>query len=105
MPARVHRKRTKGWKMPANTVCVSRPGPYGNPFVIDLDGTAEQCVAKFRSAWEEALRLAKMAPRSPPMPFGEPVYLGPLVGKNLACWCRIGDPCDADVLLDIDVQV
>lgn len=32
MPIRVQRKRTKGWKMPPNTVSVTRPGPFGNPF-------------------------------------------------------------------------
>jgi hypothetical protein len=31
-PRRIQRKRTKGWKMPPNTVNVTRPGKYGNPF-------------------------------------------------------------------------
>ena len=31
-PKRVQRSRTKGWRMPENTVAVSRPGPWGNPF-------------------------------------------------------------------------
>lgn len=26
--------------------------------------------------------------------------MGALVGKNLACWCKIGAPCHADVLLE-----
>ena len=32
LPVRIQRKRTKGWKMPPNTVSVTRPGPWGNPF-------------------------------------------------------------------------
>lgn len=24
-----------------------------------------------------------------------------LAGKNLACWCKLGDPCHADVLLEL----
>jgi hypothetical protein len=32
MPERIQRQRTKGWKMPPNTVYVGRPGPWGNPF-------------------------------------------------------------------------
>jgi len=32
MPKRIQRRRTKGWKMPENTVCVTRPGMFGNPF-------------------------------------------------------------------------
>ena len=32
MPERIQRKRTKGWRMPPNTVSVTRPGKWGNPF-------------------------------------------------------------------------
>lgn len=31
-PQRIQRKRTKGWQMPPNTVSVTRPGKWGNPF-------------------------------------------------------------------------
>jgi len=31
-PVRIQRKRTKGWRMPANTVYVGRPTKWGNPF-------------------------------------------------------------------------
>lgn len=24
-----------------------------------------------------------------------------LAGKNLACWCELGSPCHADVLLEV----
>jgi hypothetical protein len=30
----------------------------------------------------------------------EPGFLDPLRGRDLACWCPIGSPCHADVLLD-----
>jgi hypothetical protein len=36
MPERIQRKRIKGWKMPANTVYVGRPTPFGNPFHAGL---------------------------------------------------------------------
>lgn len=32
-PVRIQRKRTKGWRMPPNTVAVGRPGYFGNPFL------------------------------------------------------------------------
>lgn len=105
MPERIQRKRTKGWPMPPNTVSVCRPGPYGNPYTVagareaDYRGTdaelAQLCVDLFRRDWKDALRSYPYAP------FGKPVYLGPLVGKNLACWCKPGAPCHADVLLEI----
>ena len=31
----------------------------------------------------------------------DPDLLEPLRNKNLACWCRLGEPCHADVLLDL----
>lgn len=100
-PQRIHRKRTKGWKMPENTVNVTRPGPYGNPYIVGHDGSAQECVEKFRKAWIDAITCAKRD-RTPYMPFGKPIYLGPLIGKNLACFCREDAPfCHADVLLEL----
>jgi hypothetical protein len=32
IPQRIQRKRTKGWKMPPNTIYVGRPTKWGNPF-------------------------------------------------------------------------
>lgn len=81
MPARIQLKRSKGWRMPANTVIVARPSKWGNPFKV---GTAAERVEKFRS------RL-----------LSQPVDLGPLHDKNLACWCRLDQPCHADVLLEL----
>lgn len=111
IPKRIQRQRTKGWKMPPNTVSVTRPGPYGNPYTIKsareagYRGTdeelAQMCVNMFRRDWNETLSSSRLHPRHPPMPFGKPVYLGPLIGKNLACWCKPGQPCHADVLLEL----
>ena len=33
-PIRIQRKRTKGWRMPPNTVYVGRPTIWGNPFPV-----------------------------------------------------------------------
>ena len=101
MPIRVQRKRTKGWKMPPNTVSVTRPGLFGNPYKVGRDGTAEECVAKFRAAWEATTKSAFIHPRHPYMPFGKRVYLAHLRGKNLACFCPLDQPCHADVLIEL----
>lgn len=34
-PQRIQRQRTKGWRMPPNTVYVGRPSIFGNPFSAD----------------------------------------------------------------------
>lgn len=123
VPIRIQRKRTKGSKMPPNTVSVTRPGPFGNPYVIlghvsgwwlvcgpGIGGAGIRCgneegarlvaIKRFREAWLHALECAQRD-RTPPVPFGKPVYLGPLKGKNLACFCRLDQPCHADVLLEL----
>lgn len=98
-PVRVQRKRTKGWRMPENTVCVDRTTKWGNPFVVGKHGTAAQCVEKFRRTlfvfrhgdsldkfWLDSLTLDEISD---------------LRGKNLACWCALDKPCHADVLLEL----
>lgn len=89
-PKRVQLRRTKGWRMPPNTVRVTRPGPWGNRYRIGVDGDAAECVAKFRADCD---RVAKLQGR-PFIPVG-------LAGKNLACWCSLDQPCHADVLLEL----
>jgi Domain of unknown function (DUF4326) len=93
-PKRIQRKRTAGWKMPPNTINVARPSVHGNKYRVGKDGDAAECVAKFRANWEYGLAhpLGKLALRP---------TLEKLRGKNLACWCRLDQPCHADVLLDL----
>ncbi|MGI8723190.1 MAG: DUF4326 domain-containing protein [Geodermatophilaceae bacterium] len=33
-PARIQLRRTRGWRMPADTVRVARPSRWGNPYKI-----------------------------------------------------------------------
>lgn len=89
MPERVQLRRTKGWRLPPNTITVARPSRWGNPFHVTADRTKAEAVAAFRQ-W----LLARLAD-------GEDVGLTELRGRNLACWCRPGEPCHADVLLEL----
>ncbi|WP_341209834.1 DUF4326 domain-containing protein [uncultured Sphingomonas sp.] len=96
-PHRVQLSRKKGWRMPENTVSVARPGPYGNQFVVGRDGTAQECVDQYRADWEAGLAEPKGS-------LHRALYSGALAklrGKNLACWCKLGEPCHADVLLEL----
>lgn len=103
MPARVQLSRRKGWRMPPNTVKVSRPSVWGNPYIVGVHGTRAECVDLFRrllsgyvcvtrglepGVQERYLRHAKDRVHS-------------LKGKNLACWCPLTAPCHADVLMAI----
>lgn len=100
MPERIQLSRRKGWRKPENTVVVSRPSKWGNPFPIAEHGRAH-AVAAFRAMVEDADARAHMG-------YPEPEEIrAELAGKNLACWCRLTDadgarvPCHADVLLEI----
>ena len=98
--------------MPENTVSVCRPGKFGNPFTVQgcreagFNGTDEaiqaRCVEAFRvwistKHWREnwtgeESRIARQAILD---------ALPELRGKNLACFCKLGTPCHADVLLGL----
>lgn len=104
-PKRIQRKRTKGWRMPPNTVSVCRPGLYGNPYKVGEDGTAQECVDKFRTAVESGDLLDWISDHFTNSDGSDhweiEQYLYPLRGKDLACWCKKGDPCHGDVLLEL----
>ena len=87
LPQRLQRRRTKGWRKPPNTVCIGRPGPWGNPFKVPKGSDPAPYVAQFVACFEHD------------MPYRERVRRA-LAGKDLACWCKPGAPCHADVLLE-----
>jgi hypothetical protein len=88
--------------MPPNTLKIDRSTKWGNPFRIGLEAvhpvtrrkvrvpTAEIAVELFFIHLQTAsgARVAAAAQRE-------------LRGKNLACWCKSGDSCHGDVLLQI----
>lgn len=91
-PRRIQRKRTKGWRLPPNTVCVTRPGRWGNPYLPcgkSLDDRAR------------ALACFRVGLLSGRLGFCVDDVRRELRGKNLACWCPLESPCHADVLLEI----
>lgn len=90
-PRRIQLSRKKGWRMPPNTVSVARPREHGNPFRIGDFGIpdAAAAVQRYRE-WRDGRVVG------PPVPL-----IDTLRGKNLACWCPLGQPCHADVLLEL----
>src|SRR5262245_40580166 len=101
-PRRIQRKRTKGWRKPPGTICVTRPGKWGNPFkvgdVVTRDSELWKYVACTVPNPEEAdslpirdaataawLYLAWFLDQRPDVT--------ELAGRNLACYCPVGAPC------------
>ncbi len=134
-PQRIQLKRTKGWKMPPNTVKVDRTTRYGNPWRPGDPGTVQLAFgsrASIVQLGKQQITVAGTVHRyrcwlegRPPFhvevkaALDESVHQMPagtllperewrdwvlanvpaLRGKNLACWCKVGDACHADVLL------
>jgi excisionase family DNA binding protein len=88
-PRRVQLRRSGGWKIPSNTVVVARPTKWGNQFKSEPRGSA-WAVNQFRR-WIGKKAQMELRERAK----------NELRGKNLACWCRPGQPCHADIWLAI----
>lgn len=110
-PHRIQLSRKKGWRMPANTVSVARPGKFGNPFTMvgcrdaGFSGTDEQiaarCVGAFRAWLGPFWRNNWDGAESETKRYVVLSEVESLRGKNLACWCSLDQPCHADVLLEL----
>jgi len=108
-PVRLQLSRRKGFDLQENSrgvnglpaVKVDRSTKWGNPYKAWPEirkgdffvpaTTIEEAVAAFRASWERSLSKFPEQTRE---------LLGELRGKNLACWCKPGEPCHADVLLE-----
>lgn len=106
-PQRIQLSRRKGFNLQAASIALNglpavncaRPSVWGNPWKVGVsyvvysgpDGersekfSAKECVARYR-AW---------------LPRQSSLELDDLRGKNLACWCKLGTPCHAHVLLEL----
>ena len=127
-PKYIQLQRTGGWRKPENTVVVSRPSKYGNPYRVGClypmklcesfgEPIDEQlframpinlvlkhsCNALIDTA-EEAVLLYKIyiefVQAHKPEEWAQ--MLHELKGKNLACWCKADKktPCHAKILLE-----
>lgn len=75
-------------------ISCSRPGKWGNPFVVQFDPhtdyspqTAAEAVKLYRAHVDKGFMRIKIRQE--------------LRGRNLACWCKPGTACHCDVLLEI----
>lgn len=110
-PQRIQRKRIKGWRMPEGAVYVGRPSKWGNPYRWseypavrwDMDGEPHRNSKGDRQRWsvtDYRFQFLAEVHGHKDAPTREEIRRE-LAGKDLACWCALGDPCHADVLLEI----
>lgn len=110
-PRRVVLERTKGYRKPEGAIVVTRASKhYGNPFrvgrrVFEIEprrsrdrspgltgnrvNITHRLAVELYRAWvnEHPELLARIRTE--------------LAGKDLACFCKLGEPCHADVLLEL----
>jgi hypothetical protein len=106
---RVQRKRTKGWRMPENTVYVGRPTMYGNPWSMS-DSDVQYYLNVVTPKGSRSVETAKMQKQivaqyhawllEPPQRDLRRAMIEDLRDKDLACWCRLDAPCHADVIIE-----
>lgn len=94
--------------MPLNAKSVARPSAWGNPFRVGAEAMVKVYPeGRGDLAWgcampltpQLAVDLYRAWQICRPENLAE--IRDDLGGFDLACWCRIGDPCHADVLLEL----
>jgi hypothetical protein len=115
-PHRVQLRRTKGWRMPPNTVKVARPGLWGNPYPVAEFGrelALELFASTVRGVWRPQTLKGKpddvvarayelhtgFLRRHAGDPEGNARRM--LAGSNLACFCAPDEACHVDILLPL----
>ena len=67
-------------------IYIGRPSIWGNPFVLDKDGSREEVIEKYREWIQQQPELMAALPK--------------LRGKVLGCWCK-PQSCHGDVLVEL----
>ena len=109
---RIQRKRTKGWKMPKNTIYVGRGSKWGNPYKVGwccktpyeykIVKNNEHACSLFESyaiSYQSDKIINGLVQSMDILINGNSIK--ELSGKNLACWCRLDEKCHADIILKL----
>lgn len=81
-------------------IYVGRPSKWGNPFKIgapylDINGN------KTNITPQDAVEFFKHGIEDEFIGFTKDQIKKELAGKNLSCWCKEGQPCHADILIEL----
>lgn len=118
MPIRIQRKRTRGWVKPKGAVNCTRPGKYGNPFSVEKYGL-KNSVKLFEQLVTECVSVYDLPFDAQEDAFNSEIIAAcdnsnadslrdmirqELGGKDLMCFCDLGNICHVDILLKIANQ-
>ena len=79
------------WKKNPNAVYVGRPTIWGNPFKVGKkqgEYSLEESLFLYRQ-WLKEMRKT------------DPLFLEVLRGKDLVCFCKLDQPCHADIIIEL----
>lgn len=111
-PVRIQRSRKEKQVSPNGLpiVYVGRPTKFGNPFKV-REAITEYCLALLNDAEINFYCLGQPINNHIVSCYFFEKYIltdkyklkvkKELKGKNLSCWCKVGEPCHADILLKI----
>lgn len=85
--------------MPPGTMKVDRSTRWGNPFRVGMLGVPDNATAV--QLFRCALARQDLPDDHARFVFTPERLRADLAGKNLACWCKPGEPCHADILLEL----
>lgn len=103
MPERIRMSRQRPWRAEyPDAVIVARPSKWGNPFkvggvaMIESDWRGQRVTIEYDMTAALAVELYRQR-----FIYDAREIRAELAGRDLACWCPLGQPCHADVLLEI----
>ncbi len=86
--------------MPEGAIYVGRPTRWGNDLRPDMLDLHDRPLGVTRAI--EMYRIATLRMIDDyPDPEWVAAWFAPIRGRDLACWCRLDQPCHADVLLEL----
>lgn len=96
--------------MPENTVSVTRPGKWGNPFKVGeviWNPEYERMSLITPKSIEECVRLYEIYIKNGLARRNSWISkdLHELKDTNLACFCALDKPCHADILLELATNI
>lgn len=110
-PTRIQRRSPKGWSAPEGVLYVGPGSRWENPWRViqddgrwcirDTDGRLIRFDSREEATWEAVHWYAEAIPNGwEGVAMSNEIVPG-LAGHDLMCWCPLGQPCHADVLLEI----
>ena len=106
MPTRIQRKRTHGFRLPTNTICVNRGTKWCNPFKV-ADYGREKAIQMFRDCLLNAsMCYCYLDMDEAKIQYNRFIWIANNIhlireADYVACFCGLDEACHGDALIEI----